>query len=571
MSKGLLKRTLELCRPYASSVAITVFLALLRTAAELSSPLIYRHIIDVAVPNRSVIAIIAGSAAYGFLSIGVSALGAAYTYVLTRTGLHMTSALRATLLITILKWPLTRWDGLNTGQVQARVISDTQSLQNLLADTIPSFIRNLLAFPTTIVAALMLDWKLAIPCLALAPAYILPARYFGARTRRTWQRVAETRETLFRTVQDTLQGVRIIKALASETMHVERLRPTEQAFTKSYLSAAAVGRVYGVATSAISLVPVGVLLGWGGILAAHGLATVGTIVAAVAYVQQFYSALSVLPNLYVESKQLGVFLERTFEYLDISSELSGTKRPNLRKHCDVALSNVCLSYGERVALDGVSLQIKTGQTVALVGPSGSGKSSVAMIVLGMYRPFQGRVTLGGVDLGDCDLGWVRRHIGIVAQDPFLFAGSIRDNIAYSRPGATLEEVVGAAKLARIHDFICTLPRGYDTECGERGVQLSGGQRQRIVIARTILQNPVLLILDEATSALDMKMEAELAAMLRSLMQQRTTLVISHRPSAIEAADYVYVLSNGHVIEEGTPDRLRTAGNTYRQLSAAEVG
>lgn len=558
MDRTLLLRTLRLCKPYIGSVVAAALLIALRVATELSAPLVYRHIIDVAIVKSNIASIVVGAAVYTLLSSGAGALGALYTYVLTRAGLDMISALRARLVGTVLRWPLTQWDSVSTGQVQARVISDPQSLQNLLTDTVPSLVRNLMVLPTAMAALLMLDWRLALPCMVLVPAYVVPAKCCGSWTRSAWQRVAETRETLFKVVQDALQGVRLIKALANEAGHVEHLRPFDREFTGAYLSAAVVGRVYGVAVTTVSLIPVGLILGWGGILVARGRTTIGTIVAAATYVQQLYAALSVLPGLYVQGKQFGVFLKRTMEYLDVPTEENGSARPDLRSNCDIVLSDVYLAYGNRVALDSVSLHVGTGKTVAIVGPSGSGKSSIAMLILGMYRPLRGRVTVGGVDLGECDLNWLRRHVGVVAQDTFLFTGTIYDNIAYSKVDATMDDVVRVAKAARIHEFIIGLPQGYHTPCGERGVQLSGGQRQRIAIARTLLQDPCLLILDEATSGLDMRAEAELTATLAELMSQRTTLIISHRPSIIATAEYVYVLSSGRVVGEGSPSELRAS-------------
>ncbi len=291
--------------------------------------------------------------------------------------------------------------------------------------------------------------------------------------------------------------------------------------------------------------------------------------AVVAYVQQLYAALGILPGLYVESRKLGVLLQRLVDYIESEPEKSGTLRPRLRQRADVALEDVWLSYGNRRALRGVSLAVPQGQTVALVGQSGSGKSSIAMLALGLYKPDRGRVTIGGVELEKCDLGWIRRHIGLIAQEPFLFSGTIRENIAYARPQATFADIVRAARLACIDEFIQRLPDGYDTVCGERGVQLSGGQRQRITIARTVLQDPALLILDEATSALDMETEAELAAVLGKLLRERTALIISHRPSAIASADYVYVLSEGAVVEHGSLAALRATGHEFRKLLHAE--
>lgn len=570
MSKALLARALQLCRPFRKAIVAAIVLALLRTAVELAVPLVYRFVIDVAIPKGSVTIVLSGAVAYTLLSIAAAALGAGYTYFLTRAGLNVVLSLRSRLVDAVLRWPLSQWDDVSTGQVQARLVSDVQTLQSALTDTLPSLVRNALILPTTLAAVLMLNWQLAMPCIILIPAYILAARYCGLWNRTAWQRVAEKRETFLKVLQDSFQGVRVIKAVASEASHTEWVARFDRGLAAAYLSAAAVGTIYAVSVAAVSVLPAGVILGWGGLLVARGLTSVGTIVAAATYAHQLFTALSVIPRLYVQSKQLGVFLRRSFEYLDIPAEEGGTARPNLRRNCDVVFSNVYLAYKGRVALKGISLRVSTGKTVAIVGPSGSGKTSVAMLILGLYRPYHGSITVGGVDLVDCDLAWLRRHVGFVAQDPFLFTGTIYENISYSKPGATLQEVIQAAKAAHIHEFIASLPQGYDTPCGERGVQLSAGQRQRIVIARTLLQDPALLILDEATSGLDAKTEAEVTETLGKLMKGRTTIVISHRPSAIVAADYVYVLVDGSVAEEGTLADLHTRSLLFREFMPAEV-
>ncbi len=559
MDKTSLLRSLRLCRPYAGSILAPALLVGLRVAAELAAPLMYRRIIDVAIPSGDLTAVISGAALYTLLVAGAGLLGACCSYILTCCGLDITSSLRNQLVETVLRWPLAQWDSTSTGQVQSRIISDSQTLQNLLMDTVPSLVRNFLVLPGAIATILLLDWRLSVPCLCLVPAYVLPARYWGPRNGAAWKRVADAREMFFKSVQDALQGVRLIKTTANEPDHARYLQVRERDLVDAHSAAALLGRVYGVATATISLLPVGVVLGWGGVLVARGSTSVGTVAATIAYVQQLYATVSVLPGLYMQSTQVGVFLDRVLEYFDTPTETMGSIRPDLHINCDVELSDVYLVHGERVALANASLTIRTGQTVAIIGPSGSGKSSVAALILGMYKPLRGDVSVGGVTIGRCDTAWLRRQIGVVGQDTFLFNGSIYDNIAYSKADATIDDVVRAAKLACIHDFISSLPLGYGTPCGERGVQLSGGQRQRIAIARALIRDPELLILDEATSGLDRETEAELILTLSDLKRSRTTIVVSHRSSMLSIADYVYVMAEGQVVVEGTPTEVDLRG------------
>ncbi len=457
---------LALHRPYLRGLIAATVLIVLRTVADLLSPLVYRLAVDSAV-SRSTAVVVSSATAYGLLAVATNGLGALYSYILAVCGLNVSADIRSRVLKAAFKWPLRRWDASSTGEVQARIVADTQGLQSLLTETIPSFVRNVTLIPLAAAAVLTLDWRFALPCLALVPLYALPARFGGSWTRSAWQRVFVARERMIGTIQDALQGIRTIKALANEDAHVEGLRTYDRDFVNASVRAAVVGRVYAISVAAVSVLPVALVLGWGGVLVARGLATVGTIVAVVAYVQQLYAALGVLPGLYVETRKLGVLLDRLVEYVESEPEESGTLRPALRDRSDVVLEDVWLAYGNREALRGVSLVVPDGRTIALVGQSGSGKSSVAMLALGLYRPDRGRVIISGVDLAKCDLGWIRRHVGLITQEPFLFAGTIRENIAYSRPEATWKDIVRAARLACIDRFIERLPQGYDTLCGER--------------------------------------------------------------------------------------------------------
>jgi ATP-binding cassette subfamily B protein len=465
-------------------------------------------------------------------------------------------------------------DRQQTGNLMSKATSDVEGVRWYIQQGLLRAIQLVALIAGTVVLLLVINWQLALLCLALLPLIIWRAVVVTWALRAIWRRIQDTTGGLTTVLQENLTGVRVVKAFGAEEFEEAKFGRRAQEVAGYNVTAS---RVQAANSSQMTLafaVATGLVLWFGGRQVLSGSLTPGELAQFI-----FYLGLITHPI-----RRLGFILnsfsrgissgQRIYDVLDAHSPVED--RPGARAlgrvRGHVRFEDVAFSYDNLApVLQGVSLEARPGQMVALVGAPGSGKSTIAHLVPRFYDVTSGRVTVDGVDLRDVTLASLRRNVGVVMQDVFLFSATVRENIAYGMPEASLEKVTEAAKAAQLHDFIVRLPRGYDTWVGERGVTLSGGQRQRLAIARTLLLDPPVLILDDSTSSVDARTEELIHRTLNSLMKGRTTFVIAHRVSTLQNADLILVLKNGQVVERGTHEELRARGGLYQEIYDLQLG
>jgi ATP-binding cassette subfamily B protein len=463
---------------------------------------------------------------------------------------------------------LTFYNKKETGRLMSRISYDTGNLQEFIVYGIQEFVMNILMIIGMSVILFITNWRLAALTLIPIPIMIVGSIIFGKKIHVVYHKVWRRMAGMSAILADTIPGVRVVKAFVAEKREIDRFREKNEDFFHSSMRAAKLRTIYfpimGFATFAG-----GIIVRWfGGRGVVGSEMTLGELMLFMSYMYMFYGPIQALTRLNHMLQRAASAAERVFEILDAQPDVDDKKDaidlPPIQG--DIKFDNVVFSYDkEKNALDGISFRAEAGQMIGLSGPSGAGKTTLINLIGRFYDVTEGSISIDGHDIRNVAMRSLRDQVGIVLQSPFLFRGSVAENISYSKPGASRSEIVAAAKAANAHDFIMGFPDGYDTMIGERGTGLSGGEQQRISIARAILKDPRILILDEATSSVDTETESLIQAAIERLVEGRTTFAIAHRLSTLRKADKLIILEKGKVAEIGTHEDLMNNEGLYRRL------
>jgi ATP-binding cassette subfamily B protein len=616
----LVKRVLSYARPYWGHIALMLLTILITTGLGLLTPLIFRDLIDNTLPNGDVGRLNVLALALVAIPILVSIIGVVSRWLNARIGEGVIYDLRTGLYSHMQLMSLRFFTHTKSGELMSRLNNDVVSAHDAISDTIVTLVVNIVEVIAVAGVMLALEWRLTILGVIVLPFFVFIARRMGVRLRTIRREAMEYNAQMNAMMNETLNisGALLVKLFGRTKTETDRFSNRAAKVRDIGVHEAVIGNQFWALIGLLSVIGTGLVYWMGGHLVLEGVFTIGTIVAFSSYLTQLYGPLQALTNAPVSFARSMVSFERVFEVIDLPLEIA--EKPNAHKlenvRGDIVFEDVSFKYrddddglldavnrpgrmdnvkavfsldekpngtasnGEKPvaysqareqALNHINFNIQSGQLVALVGPSGAGKTTMTYLIPRLYDPTEGRILIDGYDLRDVTLGSLAEHIGMVTQETYLFHDTIRTNLLYARLDATQAEIEAACKAANIHDFIAGLPEGYDTVVGERGYRLSGGEKQRLALARVILKNPRILVLDEATSHLDSQSEALIQDALKTVMVGRTSIVIAHRLSTILAADVILVMDRGTIVEKGTHDQLLERGGLYAQLYETQFG
>jgi ABC-type multidrug transport system fused ATPase/permease subunit len=567
----------ELLRPYRGRVFVAAVSLITATAASLAPPYLAKLAIDDGIVPGDAGALNLIVAAFVASALLYWAATYLQTYLVGWVGQRALQDLRLRIFSHLQGQSIGFFSRNKTGVLVSRMTNDIAALDQLVTDGVVTLFSSTLTLIGTIVILLLLDVKLALVTFLAFPVLAVASVGFRYFATGAYRRVREKIANVTAYLQESLSGVRVIRAFGQEARHVERFAELNDEHREANMRTVYLNAAYFPAVELLSAVASGMILLYGGYQVLDGNVTIGVLVAFVGYLQSFFDPIQQLSNLYATYQQGAAALEKIFSLLDTAPDMRD--RPDARDagrlRGEISFEEVSFSYENPVEGDGdrpvqwalrdVSIEVPAGQTLALVGETGAGKSTLAKLVARFYDPQRGVVRIDGHDLRALTQESVRRQLGIVPQEGFLFSGTVRENIAFGRPEATDVEIASAARAVGAHDFILRLPDGYENDVGERGSRLSAGQRQLVALARALIADPRLLILDEATANVDVHAEAAIEQGLRRLLAERTAIVIAHRLSTVRNADRIAVLEGGEIVETGTHDELIEAGGCYSRL------
>jgi ATP-binding cassette subfamily B protein/subfamily B ATP-binding cassette protein MsbA len=566
-------RVLHFIRPYRGLAALTFAAAAAAAAIELLPPWLVKIIIDDVIggDRPALLPWVVGGLLLAYAGKNLaSSLRIRFNNTLEQQVIY---DLRDQVFAALQRLSISYYENRSTGEIMNRVNNDVEHVERIFIDGIESLLMSSLTLIGISVILFSLNWKLASLSLLPIPVLVYSASYFTRKVHGFYRSVRESSAELNAYLQDAISGIRESMGFNREAHEQERFNRRSRAYSDSNLRVMTLWSMYSPGMIFVGSLGSVIILWYGTGEVLAGALSVGELVAFVSYLALFYVPVNQIHSVNHMLQHALAASERVFEILDTEPEVAdrpGVVRPVGRLGGEVAARHVSFHYRPDIAvLKDVNFDVKAGERIALVGPSGAGKSTLIKLLMRFYDVKEGAITLDGRDLRDFPLAYVREQIGLVQQEPFLFNGTVRENIAYGDLSAGQARIEEVAQAARAHEFIVELPEKYDTWIGERGVKLSVGQKQRISIARVLLKDPPVIVFDEATSNIDTETEVKIREALVELTRNRTTFIIAHRLSTLRHVDRIFVLDGGRLVEEGTHDVLLARSGLYRTLYKAQ--
>ena len=571
ISRSMLKKIAKYFLPYWKLLILLAIAIIITSILGLLPAIFTKNIIDVALPQKNInlLIILIVSSFGAILFSGLVTVG--QNYLNSWIAKYIMYDIRNSMFTHIQHMGIRFFSNVNTGEITSLMNNDIGGIETIFSSTFVQILQNIFIFVITATTMFYTNWKLAIAGMVILPLFILPTRKVGKVrweiASQTQDKLAELNTIIYETL--SISGTMLVKLFTREKHQGEKFKNINKEATKLQIKESLAGRWFFMTISTVVAIgPMIIYLVGGLILIKYSDITVGSIVMFVALLARLYGPVTSFANISVDVTRSLALFERIFKYFKMKQEIVDKPGAINIKQAEgfIKFNNVYFSYNEKIqTLKDINIDVKPGQIVAIVGPSGSGKTTITYLLPRFYDVNSGSITIDDYDVRDLTIESLRKQIGMVTQDTYLFNDSIRQNLLFSNPRATEDEIFNVCKTANIHEMITSLPEGYDTIVGERGIKLSGGEKQRIAIARVLLKNPQIVILDEATSALDSVSESLIQSAIEPLLKGRTSLVIAHRLSTVMAADCIYVVDDGCIVEYGTHEHLLLLNGVYKDL------
>ena len=575
--------------PYAGLLAVFLLVVIVDASITIVNPLLFRQIINNGILKGNAALIIHLAIIVGCLGLFDGALGIAQTFLSSKIGAEIVLSLRNRLFQHIQRMPLAFFTRTQTGALVSRLNTDVQGARTAFTDILSNVVGNLITVLLILGAMFVLSWRITLGAVVLLPIFVFPARFWGRKLQAIMRETYDLAGNMNNLMVErfNVAGALLAKLFGRPEEDARTFREKAQRVSDISIKVAIYSRLFFTALAVVATVASALAYGWGGVLAVHHVLDVGTVVALTAYLARLYAPLVGLSNVQVSIMTALVSFERVFEVLDLPPMIQESARavPIAPGPASIEFDHVAFRYPsaaevslaslesisvpdkrpQKTVLHDISFRIAPGQLVALVGPSGAGKTTITHLVPRLYDAQSGAVRISGMDVRDLQLNSLNQRIGVVTQDAHLFHDTIRTNLLYARPEATDDQIRSALRDAQILDLVESLPDKLDTMVGERGYRFSGGEKQRIAIARLLLKAPDIVILDEATAHLDSESEAAIQRALETALAGRTSIVIAHRLSTILKADEILVVQDGRIVERGTHSNLLSEPGIYTEL------